>query len=530
MDEQEIKLCKECEICELETSQEKHLGICEMCQNEIRLCEQSANQNRGICVVKKYKPVKDRSEHEKNQFRNRYLNKKNRKLSQVKTQLDPEKSKYKDVIIFLQTNENIKNMRYNEISELIYNKFSNMNLTNMQLSKLLNTYKIEYVKCAPGTNHESKYTKYVDDLIILCKTRTLTEVFEYLNQINNNPFENMQKLRSYIYNNKIPYIKCNKQGLPIVSEQDKINIMKRDELDKELVYLKPQNTIHHIIGCADDMKCEVIDNETHESYNLPDVLDNNNKDIISNEDIELDDIDPSIKTYILGTLNRKFELLRCKDKLEYNIDEIIKAVQIIKDFKTRYPLYLSNGVKQHEVMNDFQSDLIHIFENTRQNTTELSDKLTYLRVVRRDLQFGKTYINAIKPLIDSIPLNGEQLSQVEENLIAAKYDREHPTYIPLVDMDMIERYEWAAQPSKLQNKYERNNLSLKVEVSDKETVYECTCFISGGGYGTFRPYNRTYTASSEQMAQNMFNKDLDNIKRNTKGILITDIKIKQKRI
>lgn len=523
--------CPDCNLYELETDIEMNNKRCYACQSRLTSIRVTPKNSPG--GKKKYVPiinVKNTKEYAK--FFERY-----EEYMKNKTAIDNKNKQndtYYEVVEFIKSIDDTENKSFYEISSIVNDKYPNIS-TNV-LSELLDNNDIQYIKNKIKCNR--KYKPYKNDITLLAKSRTLDELEIILCP---EIFECRQYINAYLRKNEIPFIKKDSRNFAILDTESLESIRRREEYDSQIESEKIKSLLNSYTlpqqnQLQSNSNSEVYtsairnieENTFYDEQDLVPAIEDDNIQDTSVDNINTSEIYKQCEEYVDNTLSRKYQLMKCVDKLEYEIEDIEKAIQIITDLKSRYPLYFANGSKQHEIMNDFNADLVHEIENINPlDDITGSVKLHILRKRRRDLQYNQKYINAVKPLIDGIPMDKTQLNGILNEITRLKYERSNPTYIPLVDMDIVNRYEYAKSALPTSKKSQMKTLQVEVDNanSDKDT-YTVSYNLSGRGLGVYKYWFKEYTGVTEEEAKLKAETDLDvYLDHDRKGILIQGPKV-----
>lgn len=257
-----------------------------------------------------------------------------------------------------------------------------------------------------------------------------------------------------------------------------------------------------------------------------------------------------IRAEIDEILDTRFRRLNCKVERDYHTDDYLNMVDMLIYLKENASDIIQKRRNQHNIMNAFQSDTIHEFENViaEDGNTYLSDKMHIIRKYRRHYDTDGKDVNALKQVLETIDL--EALKKAQTLLMKNKDILENVVFKPLIDTSMIEKYEWA-KPLDLSSAKSRisvvnynphafnadtkpvtriglppntpptNQLNAKTRKSLKR--FRVSCKVSGGGYGAFAPWYRDYECNNEATALAYAKNTLTQLAHNRKGMIWTDL-------
>lgn len=257
-----------------------------------------------------------------------------------------------------------------------------------------------------------------------------------------------------------------------------------------------------------------------------------------------------IRAEIDNVLATKFKRLNCQVERDYSIDDYLNMVDMLIYLVENSGDIIKFRKNQYNIMNAYQSDTIHEFENAvaDDGDTYLSDKMHIIRKYRRYYENDYKNIATLRPLRDMIDL--EKLKQVQAALEKNKSNTDNAIFKPLVDTTMIDKYDWArpldlnSAKSRIsianynpqafnkdtkpvtriglpQNTPPTNQLNAKMRKALKR--FRVSCKVSGGGYGAFSNWYRDYECTSESTALAYAKNTLTQLATNRKGMIWTDL-------
>lgn len=322
--------------------------------------------------------------------------------------------------------------------------------------------------------------------------------------------ENKMELTSVVENNLIQDVENVSNDLDDISIQDIENLNEIDTMETNETNLD-ENKSHNIdISCIDDNK--IFTNK------LPDRFE-------------------PIKTEVKQTIVKKFDVLHCQIDKTYNTDDYINVIEILMYLKESIKYLVKARCSQHSIMNAYQQDVVHEIEKiiVPEGDTSITDKLHIIREYRRYFEIDYRDLMALKQLIESLDI--DLMKQVLERLRYNKNIRENPIFRPLVDLNMIDKYEWAKS---IENSSIKSNIDLttygtailnnqqeeqKATKSKNKNVlkkYRVSCRVSGGGFGAFTPWYRDYLCTNSGIALAYATNTLNQLKQTRNGMMWTE--------
>ena len=160
--------------------------------------------------------------------------------------------------------------------------------------------------------------------------------------------------------------------------------------------------------------------------------------------------------------------------------------------------------------------------------TYFQDKMHVLRDIRRDYEIDSKAIETMSNFLISLKNRTNDITSLINKLQKLKNaKKEDPAYIPNVDVNMINKYDWA-KPSNLGPKIVHKPLLVsnnKFNMKKGNPTFRATCYLSGNGVGTFKFWDKTYSYNTLEEATRAAKIDLDEIKSKNGGLLISDFQI-----
>lgn len=377
-----------------------------------------------------------------------------------------------------------------------------------RVKEILNSYmsnRQEIIKTIK-LNDTNFTVAFIEDLEEKAKTKNIIELTEYAR--NNYPQYDISKerIKSLLMAHNIDYVKMRK---------NKVKTIKTNEAETDSAS-KPVNNTYN----EQDTKEDEIEKE-----NIVKVVEQivGKKDNVISED-ELKEIEKA-KQDVLNTLNRKYKLMMCNIDFTYTIDDIIKALNMFKDLNSHLSEYMGKLRQQYYIINEYQDDIVHEIENESYEDIYLFKKLKSLRTIRRQSKYNSICLNILNKYKKE-DIDIETITDIINELKQQKQYEEKPIYIPKVDMDIVDKYDWGQRPSLTSKKV--HNPNIRKEIPDTEKLYLVETEISGGGYGVFNKYVRKIQAQSEEEAITFMENILERKKQyNNQIYWTTPIKAKE---
>lgn len=263
-----------------------------------------------------------------------------------------------------------------------------------------------------------------------------------------------------------------------------------------------------------------------------------------------------IRDEIDGVLATKFRRQNCSLPKDYDTNDYVNMLEMLLYIKENSATIIKNRRSQQNIMNAYQSDMLHEMENAvaKDGDTYLSDKMHIIRKYRRHYECDYKDVATLRPLIESIDL--DTLKKVLNNMKKNQTFVEQPVFKPMVDTTLIDKYEWAqpidpnsakakiAVGSYNPNAFTQNNgtnerpvtrigmtpntpptnqLTARVRKSIKR--FRVSCKVSGGGYGVFKDWYRDYECTNKDTAMAYAKNTLNQLSQNRKGMIWTDLDV-----
>lgn len=464
-------------------------------------------------------------------------NSKTSSLSQIKNKEDEDninitkKYSVKEVMDFVKTlNPEEKTSR--ELYEAAKNNFKgfdkpfvnflcNMRDYNVQFRRMTSQEKYDVCKAGVDRYQESiklekskktrgsrasVYTEDVMEVLYTFSTKdmTLKEIYEILSNMFPNKGITYSNLSTKIHRLKLPH------KVPSLEEkQSKMNDARNKKLAAE------NNTYN------EDNKKDVETTEDVETIN-------NTIENVQNNRFEY------IQQEMQQILQKKYKQLDCQVDRNYTTQDYIDFLDMLEYLSTNYEYIIRARRDQHDIMNAYQSDVVHEMESvvTDPGDTYLQDKLHLLRKERRYYEHDGNDLVAMKPLFQM--LDTSKITEIKNKLIEVKNQRNNPVFIPIVDTGMIKKYDWCsagtASSAKLNKPIlitnnKNNNSTNFLKINSRIGTYRVSCQLSGGGYGAFSHWHKDYKTTNEDLALSCAMKDLNKLSAEHAGVMWTDVDV-----
>lgn len=499
-------LCPDCMLYTLKSMNELENNRCEQCSKRYRSCT-TLRTSRGLEPIE-YVPIKDCGFEMYEKFLDKFNEDKKFPKTELATKNNKEevtKSKRKSRTVY--TEDFINYVRLisegkttDVILELIHkNKPDYANMTINQLIDFLANHGINYTKRRGGpvkkveniteVSTEKTTKKYTDDVIE--KIRELAglglsakDMADSLNIIFRPKTFNPDTLYQVMYKHRI-----------------KIN------RDKQQV---TQNVSSEELNTIED-KIE----ENNETVEISTRVQDPNMTLVNQEDRY-----KPIKEEVEATAKKRFKKLNCDLDINPTTQDYINALKSIKYLCSNLDKIQRNRINQHDIMSNYADDVIHTIENeeTLPGDTYLQDKLKVLRNLRRYYEYDKQDMIILEDFIKSV--NIKKLDIAISKLETESKNRSTAIYIPTVDLDMVEKYEWAVSGNQNGNKLNKpvlKTIQATTTYSSQSRTFRASCQISGGGYGAFTHWFKDYRCNTQTEALANAKKELANIIRQNRG-------------
>lgn len=388
------------------------------------------------------------------------------------------------------------------VDELDYDKPFNT------FSATLANLKIPFKRLPRSGNnisHSRRASVYTDDVMEVLNTfstedMTITQIYESLSSMFPNKGITYGNLSTKINRLKIPH------RVPSIEEKRDIISKARDKKNNKVV-----------------QKLDEMLSKTNDTSNN-----------ISECDIkEVDRFEP-IKQEINEVLSRKYKQLECEVSRTYTTDDYINFLDMLYYLSLHNEYIIRARRDQHDIMNAYQSDVVHEMENiiAEPGDTYLQDKLHLLRKERRYYEHDANDLISMKPVFELI--DAQKVLSVKTKLEQIKEQRNSPVFIPIVDVNMVNKYDWASAGSLSSNKVNKqilvtnaknNNSTNFIKINSRVNTYRVSCQLSGGGYGAFSHWHKDYKTTNEELALTCAESDLHKLSEKHKGVMWTNMDV-----
>ena len=278
----------------------------------------------------------------------------------------------------------------------------------------------------------------------------------------------------------------------------------------------------------------------------------NNKSNEPKEFVEPERFKP-IRAEVNSVLDKRFKNLGVAVERDYTTDEYINALDMLLYLKENCDTIIKNRRSQQNIMNAYQSDMIHTIENViaDEGDTYLSDKMHIIRDYRRFYEVDYKNVSSLKTILGKI--DAEDLRNAMRVLRKNKEFVENPVFKPYVDTTLIDKYEWAqpidpnsAKANVSITKYNPTSFNvsntrpvtrigmapntpptsqLSSRVRKSLHTFRVSCRVSGGGYGVFKEWHRDYECTNKNTALAYATNTLNQLSSNRKGMIWTDLDV-----
>lgn len=224
------------------------------------------------------------------------------------------------------------------------------------------------------------------------------------------------------------------------------------------------------------------------------------------------------------TFNHKCKQLEISSDVEVHTEEIRNALNTLIKYATEANNILRLCNDHEDILEQYNRDVEHAIELTdpTYNDTYLQNKIRAIRKKRRNVKYIRNDIENLKPILDVINHNMPKFTSVIKQLNADLNRRKESRYVPLVDIDMISKYDWCFQGSIISKRVNTPILTTNTEI-DRNYIKSLPWFRVKAeyiGYGNNIPfYNVHYDvkAVDEEDAINKSKRYFENIKSKHPG-------------
>lgn len=255
---------------------------------------------------------------------------------------------------------------------------------------------------------------------------------------------------------------------------------------------------------------------------------------------EIDDRFEPIRKEVNSVVSKKFKQLDCELQRNYTTQDYINMLEMLHYLSSNVDNIIKARRDQHDIMNAYQSDALHENENeiAKPGDTYLSDKLHIIRTQRRYYEYDCADLSIMQDTLYEIAKL--PISNIIKSLTNILQNRNNPIFIPMVDCNMVDKYQWASSgtlsSAKVNKPILTSNRKLNKDASSQgeETysparngnkLFRVSCELSGGGYGAFRHWHRDYFAYNEEIALSKGRNDLNNLASQRPGLIYSNLTV-----
>ena len=505
-------LCPDCNENEINEERFNTYGKCRTCQRREIL-----SKTKGVKYIK-YKDLpqkeKDRLQRLRN-YNNKYVESKKANIERtpfgepipdIKMRHSPNQIYTSDMVKYLLKIADGTQTAV-DLKDMLIAKYPNKDINGHNLNNILSRYKIPYIKRPCGSRKSS-----------------VKEIKEVINEVNT-PIEN---------------ITLNMDEIDVELDlQDGLdNLENHTELDDV------ESTLNSYEQISADY-CNLVNTKVEEPERFIPIRDE-----------------------VTQVLNDKFKKSNCFLEKSYSIDDYINMLEMLYHLSNNTSNIMHSRYMQYNIANKYQDDILHAIEIevAPDGDTYLTDKLHILRGIRRNCERDKDAVYKMQPFLKLIDRNA--LKVALGNLKRYQLVKDSIKFVPSVDVQMIEQYNWAVDTIPTELVYEQHNAKVKdymettfgpdvieepvekvkvqapepkcIENKVKETApsnsvksttkgnkifnFRVSCKISGGGYGAFAHWHHDYSCEKAETALAYATNTLNQLKRN-KGIMWQDIDV-----
>lgn len=413
-------------------------------------------------------------------------------------------------------------------------------LNNNQLKEVLND-KTE------TTRRDKIYTPEIIQQIKLIASENILpiELLEMVKSLYPDKHITPSNLNNIISRYNIPH--SSKRGRNARQE-----VMKNRQLDERLYIEDDVESIDNIEPKQDEILSDNIIYEDTEIENNTNMTSTNNLD----DKLDLDDRFGPVRAEVNQVVSTRFKNLGCSLDRDYYTDDYIDMLEKLLYLKENSANIIRNRRSQQNIMNAYQSDMIHEFENVvaESGSTYLSDKMHTIRQYRRHYENDYKDVATLRPLLESLDVS--IIKKVLEALKRNKTTIDNPIFMPLVDTTLVDKYDWAKPLNSNSYKsrvsvvnYNPNNFNrnlsnngrpltriglppktppteqLNSKMRKKLKIFRVSCKVSGGGYGVMSNWYRDYECTNSKTALEYATNTLNKLASTRKGMYWTDLDV-----
>ena len=435
--------------------------------------------------------------------------------------------KYKD-LTQKQQEKIIQQRTYNEHhretkKQMMISNDNNENITDLDA--------IEYKVTTNSSNHKGGKRLYPDEVYdyIIQNASPLVSTQELYEQIIERWPEIAEtftkiKLGKYLYARSLPFRRLTDDEKNVIMAQARTKRSEKIEPIKEELNVK--NNLETV---------NIELNGMSNTKQFEDVVNTSETEI---EEDKLYDEEARFKPVIdevNEVLNKKFDEVGCNLECNYSIQDYIDAFRILRFLVKNYKDVTQKRNDQWDIANKYQEDIVHTMENeiSKPGDTYLQDKMHVLRDIRRGYELDKISVDHMKQFLSSMERRTNEFTTIIEFLEKQKSRKDTPKYVPNVDDSMIGKYDWVQSTNPSTTKLMQKPLLVTNSKQNKKAgnpVFIATCYLSGGGYGTFKKWTKEVSFPTQDEAQRAIDLELDTIKKKNKNIMISDFHLYRKNV
>lgn len=404
-----------------------------------------------------------------------------------------------------------------------------------------------------STNRNQIYTDDVIEQIKAIASETITpkELLEMIQSMYPEKAFTSANLNNILVRHNIPHsskrgrrtyiISANVDEVPV----DKIFSSVIDQ-DKNTENIKEENNV--VIGVVNQTGLSANTNVNCLEYSKEAKL----------IDRTIEDNEPErfipIREEVNSVMQKRFRALGCSLSRDYDTTDYINMIDMLIYLVENGQTIVNNRRSQQNIMNAYQSDILHTMENTiaEDGDTYLGDKMHIVRNYRRHFEMDYRDVATLRSLRESLDVSmlKTTLTNLKKNLNYV----ENPVFKPLVDTTMADKYEWAKD---IDSNSAKSNISvtkynptgfqkantingrpitrigmgsntvptsqMNSKMQKKLKVFRVSAKVSGGGYGAFTNWYRDYECSNSKTALAYATNTLNQLCNNKKGMIYNDV-------
>ena len=412
--------------------------------------------------------------------------------------------------------------------------------------KIRNSNKVENKQIEKKIKSKNRTQLYTDDVIeqiksIANKETTPKELLDKLKELYPDKNFTNSNLNNIIVRHNIPH--SSKRGRKAVKEE---NTITETLLETESFINKDQDNV--VIGVINEGGLSINTDVSCFEYSKEARL--------LDKTIEKDEPERfiPIREEVNSIMTKKFRSLGCSLSRDYDTADYVNMLDMLIYLVENGQTIINNRKNQQNIMNAYQSDLLHEMENAiaEPGDTYLSDKMHIVRNYRRHFEMDYKDVATLRQLRES--LNLDMLKATLVNLKKNLNYVENPVFKPLIDTSMIDKYDWvksidsnSAKSNISVARYNPNSFKnantingrpvtrigmgantpptdqLSSKLQKKLKVFRVSAKVSGGGYGVFTNWYRDYQCNNSKTALAYATNTLNQLCNNKKGMIYNDL-------